>query len=179
MRATAYAENGPGGRITRSASAVFWERVVFTTNNENTQLYRSFKVDGVAGGGGRAQARFYWGYTPTPVSELEKLPNFGWVELGTGETVLEDAIVPVVPGFPVYIYAELVVSAGTGLAPNDHSFADFGNTGRFEWELPPGLTVTSASGAFMSEPVPEPSAIALVLVGAVAAGCGRHRSRRE
>jgi hypothetical protein len=49
------------------------------------------------------------------------------------------------------------------------SFADFGHTVRFEWDLPEGVAFTSASGQFLAA-VPEPGTWAFMLSGLAAVG---------
>jgi PEP-CTERM motif len=69
----------------------------------------------------------------------------------------------------VYIYGSLSVFAEGG------AVADYSHTARFNWELPEGVTAMSASGKFMTAPVPEPSSYALMLAGLAVLPWARRR----
>lgn len=69
----------------------------------------------------------------------------------------------------LYAYGSLSVFAEGG------AVADYSHTARFSWHVPEGVTVTSASGQFMTAPVPEPASAALMLAGLVALPWARRR----
>ncbi|WP_457417652.1 PEP-CTERM sorting domain-containing protein [Roseateles sp. P5_E7] len=69
----------------------------------------------------------------------------------------------------LYIYASLTTFAEGG------AVADYSHTGRFSWDLPESVHYTSASGRFMTAPVPEPSSYALMLAGLAVLPWARRR----
>ena len=59
------------------------------------------------------------------------------------------------------------------------SFADFSNTAFLSLDLPDGLTFTSASGALLSDPVPEPDTLLLMALGLLSLfAASRRRAKR-
>ncbi|MFN4116427.1 MAG: hypothetical protein ACK4F7_08020 [Inhella sp.] len=66
----------------------------------------------------------------------------------------------------LHVWAQISVDAHWG------GWAQYGNTARFNWELPPGVSYTSASGVFMSDhplpAVPEPQTWLLASMGLLA-----------
>lgn len=73
----------------------------------------------------------------------------------------------------LYAYGSLSVYAEGG------AVADYSHTARFSCVLPAGVTVSSASGQFMTAPVPEPASYALMLAGLVMLPWARRRLLRS
>lgn len=69
----------------------------------------------------------------------------------------------------LYIYGSLLAFAEGG------AVADYSHTARFGWDLPDGVSYTSASGQFMAAAVPEPSSYALMLCGLAVLPWARRR----
>jgi hypothetical protein len=65
---------------------------------------------------------------------------------------------------------------GLGLSCGDGPACDYANTSTIGFVLPTGVTLSSASGTFLTSPAPEPSTWALLLVGV--AGLGAVLRRR-
>lgn len=89
-------------------------------------------------------------YESREVSSTFRLP-------GEGETLT------------LYIYGSLLAFAEGG------AVADYSHTARFSWDLPEGVSYTSASGQFMAAAVPEPGSYALMLAGLAVLPWARRR----
>lgn len=72
----------------------------------------------------------------------------------------------------LYAYGSLSVFAEGG------AVADYSHTARFGWRLPEGVSATSASGQFMTSPVPEPASAGLMLAGLALLPWARRRLAR-
>lgn len=173
----------PGDRVAFGAGAAFWDTLRFDGSPIGS-IPVSLTVDGWLRGLSTARARVYLGPSD-PIAHLDHLPAGGWINLGSGESVLLEVDARHLGSSLMHVYAELDVSAWEwdgGL-----SDAHFGHTLKFSWSLPPGLTYTSASGLFMAEapgpgpqPLPLPSSLQLLGLALVAlAGLGRLTRPRQ
>lgn len=136
-------------------------------------------IDGVQDGLAYAQIRWYVGYG-NPFTKWNTMPGQGWQIVGTSgaseiDTTVNLGDILVFSASPLGIYVEMTAYAQS--ISSETSFADFGHTARFSWELPAGVNVVSSSGQFLATPVPEPGAWALMAAG-LAAVAGVVRRRR-
>lgn len=155
---------------TTFAGAAIWDRITLEGGEPGQTIRPLLHIDGVTLGTGYAMLRSYVGLSNDPVRELNRLPGQGWRYL-SGNVDLEIELADMALGFPVgwTVFIELEISAREAPGGN---VADFGNTARFEWDLPTGVTYRSASGQFMAgvpaSAVPEPGALVLASVGLLA-----------
>lgn len=156
------------------ANVSVWDTITVTAKADGSEgpqtLKYAFVSDGAKhrgkwayGAGAFAYGSYYFGTEPrgwfdtitVPLSKFNEVK--GEVTARPGETIT------------LYLHASLSVSAQSG------SWADYGNTTKFLWDLPEGWTYTSASGQFSPAgaltPVPEPGSLPLVLaaLGVIAA----------
>lgn len=161
---------GYGGQV----QSMMWDTL--TISNDSDELTKNvafdFAIDGVlnrgAFGSARASAVYYLGTNRN-----------GWniqgVELGDGDVRFNGSFnVRKDTALTLYFYQSLSASANSG------GMADFGHTMRFNWNLPTGVSYTSASGRFMSgvAAVPEPSTWAMMISGFGMVGGAMRRARR-
>lgn len=166
-------------RTGAQGTVAYWDTVTFH-NGINISLLANtgLRIDGVLDGA-FAQAGYRWYFGSPKTDFFERLNDYApGHALRNGDTLVDDGLIVPIGGTRTYfVYAELSTYAqGTTLGD---SVADFGNTLRFQWTLPEGLSVRSASGVFMSAtPVPEPSSWALMLAGlaGTATIAGRRRN---
>lgn len=158
------------------ANVSVWDTITVTAKADGSEgpqtLKYAFVSDGskhrgkwAYGDGAFAYGSYYFGTQPrgwfdTTTMALSKFNEVkGEVTARPGETIT------------LYLYASLSVSAQSG------SWADYGNTTKFLWDLPEGWTYTSASGKFAPAgaltPVPEPGSLPLVLAALGVIGFGR------
>lgn len=150
------------------ANVSVWDTITVTAaagGSDGPQTLRyAFVSDGARhrgkwayGAGAFAYGSYYFGTRPRGWFDSTQIPLSTFNEI-KGEVTAR-------PGESVtlYLYAYLGVSAQSG------SWADYGNTTKFLWDLPAGWTATSASGRFSAAgpltPVPEPATGALWLAG--------------
>jgi hypothetical protein len=146
-----------------SADAWFYDKITLQADESHDPgdpVSWSWSVEGETRrgkwwSGSSATSRFYVGTNPE-----------GWrtaITLDAKNSSREIASTFLVPAagqsLVVYVYGSLSVFAEGG------AVADFSHTARFNWALPEGVTVTSASGQFMTSAVPEPTSAALMLAG--------------
>lgn len=81
------------------------------------------------------------------------------------------------PEWGTDITLEAYLRINTFLAQSKLNAIDFGNTARLSITLPELVSYTSASGVFLTSPVPEPASIILLSVGGIILGA-RHKRRR-
>lgn len=165
-------------RTTIFAGAAIWDTLRFEGGEAGQLIRPRLHIDGVSMGAAYGRVRHYVGLSDDPVGALNRLPGQGWTIL-SGNVDLEVDLADIVLGFPWgwTVFIELDVSAREGFGGN---VADFGNTARFQWELPQGVRYTSASGQFMTgvNSVPTAGALALASLGLlVAAAVKRQRAR--
>lgn len=158
------------------ANVSVWDTITVTAKADGSEgpqtLKYAFVSDGskhrgkwAYGAGAFAYGSYYFGTEPrgwfdTTTMALSKFNEVkGEVTARPGESIT------------LYLYASLSVSAQSG------SWADYGNTTKFLWDLPEGWTYTSASGKFAPAgpltPVPEPGSLPLVLAALGVIGFGR------
>jgi hypothetical protein len=169
LHAASSATPCPGCHAKTGAESVarYWDTVTFR-NGQNLGLANlSVSIDGTLTPGGNAQAsaRFYVG-----VARDDFFDRLGFyapaVALKSGTTVLGDDLAIPLGDTTVFIFAELYTSAvALPYAGSPNTSADFGNTLHFNWTLPDGVTVSSASGQFMTSAVPEPASALLLACG--------------
>lgn len=150
-----------------TASAELWDVVTLHASDlGGTRLVPwNFTVTGIeddgpwrgVGGGAEAKLAFYFSSVPSPGVVLYQEVKPGDVIAGTFE-------LPSGPdsALTLYFHAGMVASAWNG------GLADYSHTGRFSWQLPAGVTVSSGSGVFMANrtpPVPEPATAWLAALG--------------
>lgn len=158
------------------AGTAMWDRVKVNSDAGTHLIPLRLRVDGSATDAAWAQVRFYVGPSD-PFTYFAYQPSQGWHYLtgnldGRGRrewdevfdlgTLVVDAAYQ---DWTFNVYFELTASAlSTRMVGGN---ADFSHTARFDWELPEGVTFTSASGQFMTAPdqaVPEPGGAALALL---------------
>lgn len=166
--AVSTAERGPNGchpffcGYAGRVEAFYWD--VVTLHYEGDEDYVDIpmgfaftgNLDQGDFGGASAQGRYYMGKDPT-----------GWNNQGIdlrngGLNVSQTVRIRRNRLEPYFFYGYLNVSARGG------GISDFGNTLTFNWDLPEGVTFTSASGQFMTgqtAAVPEPATWAMMLTG--------------
>jgi len=181
LHAASSAVSCPPCRAHTSAQSMarYWDTVTFH-NGQNIGLAQlSVSIDGTLTPGGFAQAsaRFYVGAAHADFfSRLDQYAPS--VALKSGTTVLGDELAIPLGDTTVFIFAELYTSALASYhMPGQQTSADFGNTLHFNWVLPEGVTVSSASGQFMTSAVPEPSSWAMAGLGVMALVAFRRRRR--
>lgn len=163
-----------------SAYVEFWDIVTFTRSElaDPSQIRWRFDIHGIELNGplhgGTASASFSY-----QVSDRMRWAPPPFFSVQDGD-VLRGSIEMVEDELTIWVYAGLSVNAMNG------GWADYGNTARFHLDLPPGVTFTSASGHFLADRPPvaavaEPPALALGLMGLLAAACrlGQRRGRRQ
>ena len=158
-------------RVTEARSNVaFWDRIDLTfATDEYNDVAMTFKIDGELGQNAGAKARWLFAFSPE-----YSITGVPYNTLLDGEQTFNLGLRPFGRNVSVYAYMELETWARNG------GFADFGHTMRFNWDLPPGTTFTSASGMFSESPaaaVPEPSSWALMILGFGSAGALVRRRR--
>lgn len=152
-----------------SAQAEFWDIVTFTRSElaDPTQVRWRFDIHGIEtdgplnGGGSGARFSYYVG----PTGNWSPYSAF---TINDGD-VIRGSLTMTGATMRVAVYGAISVQAWMGGA------ADYGNTARFNFELPPGVTFTSESREFLIDrpplpPVPEPPALALALAGLASLG---------
>jgi hypothetical protein len=147
-------------RATSVASA--WDIITLTNDTEEVQYVPfEFTADGSASNGdwGYASgfARYSFGSDATTWFSAPKV-DITHAPLSVSQTLRLD------PGQTLtrYWFAAIGAEASRG------GTADFGHTMRFTWEVPDGVSYTSASGSFMNgvpSAVPEPATWAMMIVG--------------
>jgi hypothetical protein len=155
---------GADSNIIGSGTGI-WETVHFDSPESMFLLPMRLRIDGIQSGAAHGRVRFYAGYG-NPFRHWEQRPSQGWHILGSGtvDRVIDFGDVLVFADSGLKLYVELdTIAYAIGSGP---SFADFGNTVHFEWDLPAGVRFTAASGQFMAAAVPEPATWALWLGGA-------------
>lgn len=148
------------------ASAMLWDTVHLAATDEvaaGTEMSWSLHMDGQKTPGqwwswNDARAYYYIGTDPLGWNHAHALP------LGPEDQVGGSFVMPAQGQvLTLYFYAFLDVYAEGG------AITDYSKTMRFDWTLPPGIEVSSASGQFMADhlaaPVPEPSSLVLLLAG--------------
>lgn len=154
-------------RTVMFAGSAIWDTLSFEGGEPTQRISPRLHIDGASLGSGYGRVRHYVGLSRDPVGELNRLPGHGWTILSGTNVDLTIDLADFVLGFPVgwTVFIELEASATEGFGGN---VADFGNTARFEWELPAGVGVRSASGQFMAgvpAAVPAPSPLGMALAG--------------
>jgi len=146
-----------------SADAWFWDKVTVKPNKDVKPgqvidwdwSATGLTTNGKWWSGASAYSYFYFGDDPEgwrkPISLDVKRQSR---EIGGSIVMPADG-----SALTLYFYATLSVFAEGG------AVADYSHTARFGWELPDDVTVTSASGRFMTAAVPEPASYALMLAG--------------
>jgi hypothetical protein len=158
----------------------YWDTVTFN-NGVNMGLAKlHISVDGTLSPvGANASMRFYAGYAHSDFfSHVDQLAPS--IALGSGTTQLGDELFVPLGKSTYFVFAELYTSASAVFSQTGggwNASADFGNTLHFNWELPDGVTVSSASGRFMTAPVPEPATWAMAGAGLLALGWLQRRRR--
>jgi hypothetical protein len=150
--------------------ATLWEHVTVVGGTSDQLIPMRLRIDGTQGGLGYGQIRYYVG-NQNPFTVWNRTLSQGWQVLGQSgqrdvDVVIDLGSVGAYGSFGIYI--DLDTYAGSIMSGT--SFADFGHTVHFEWDLPQGVTFTSASGQFMTAAVPEPGTWALMLGGLAAVG---------
>ncbi len=148
---------GYGGKV----QSMMWDTLTLTNDSEDPvkNVKFDFAIDGTLTrgpfGSAAARAVYYLG-----------TERNGWnrqgVELGDGDVKFNGSFnVRKDRSLTLYFYQSLTATAYSG------GVADFGHTMRFNWELPTGVSYTSASGRFLSgvAAVPEPSTWAMMIGG--------------
>jgi len=164
--------SGPGTCIPSRASATaeLWDVVTFHAAHlrDPSQVRWKFEITGEEDGGpldrvgGGAYAKFAYYVSTRPFNfspyyfEVNPGDRFGGsFEMPAGD----DATLT------LYVWAGINAEAWNG------GYANYSHTARFGWELPAGVSVSSASGEFMADhplpatPVPEPGTLALAALG--------------
>jgi len=129
----------------------------------------TFKIDGELDGDAGAKARWLFAFSPE-----YSVTGVPYNTLLDGGQTFNLGLRTFGRNVSVYAYMELEAWARNG------GGANFGHTMRFNWDLPPGTTFTSASGVFSESPaaaVPEPSSWALMIAGFGGAGALMRRQR--
>jgi hypothetical protein len=146
-----------------SATAWFWDTVTLKAgegHEPGEEIQWSWAVDGQTTNG-------RWWSGASAVSHFYVGPNAeGWrnavyLDVERQSRTISGSFAMPADGSPLvlYAYGTLSVFAEGG------AVADYSHTARFGWQLPDGVSATSASGRFMTAPVPEPSTYALMLAG--------------
>ncbi|RZL31851.1 MAG: PEP-CTERM sorting domain-containing protein [Rubrivivax sp.] len=166
------------------ANVSVWDTITVTAKADGSEgpqtLRYGFISDGsrhrgkwAYGSGTSAFGSYYFGTKPKGWFDTTQIPLTtyngikGEITARPGETLT------------LYLYAFLGVSAQSG------SWADYGNTTKFLWDLPEGWTYTSASGMFSAgaltplTPVPEPATGVLCIAGIGLLGAWQRTRRRS
>jgi hypothetical protein len=96
------------------------------------------------------------------------------------ETFITQFSVPEVGGVYKFILNAVLDTRsyeGSGCCSIQDGFIDFSNTAAIHLKLPDGVTYTSQSGVFLTNPVPEPSTFALAASGVLSLVCVSWRLR--
>ena len=172
------------------AGTAMWDRITVRAGEGSHLIPLSLRVDGSVSGSAGAKVRFYVGPNK-PFTEFANQPFQGWRYLngnpgnvGTRDwdTTFELGSLQIDAAYelwPLNVYFEIDVFAYSARTSGGH--ADFSHTARFIWDLPETVTVSSASGQFMTAPlppVPEPSTAALAFLGLALLPAMRRRSRQ-
>ncbi|MCE4556247.1 PEP-CTERM sorting domain-containing protein [Roseateles cellulosilyticus] len=159
-----------------TATAALWDVITLKPSAQGapSTFNYSFSIDGTKTPGkwwswNAVYASYYFGVDPN-----------GWTHpsglSGDDDSVVEGTFeAPTSGPLKIYFFERISVRAEGG------AVTDYSNTMKFDWELPPGWTYTSESGAFMravtpTSPVPEPASAALLLGGLALLGA---RTRRR
>jgi hypothetical protein len=159
--------------------AAIWDTISFAglPIGSGALIPVSVTVDGHFFGGASGLIRNYVGYGGSGGLDVNKIPS---QFLNDGQNQFLDNLY-VTPSSPtIFLYLELYANAGADGDLHKIGLADYSHTLHFSWELPEGVTATSASGVFLTDvsAAPEPAAWALMLAGFGAAG-GALRGRRR
>lgn len=159
---------GCSTHVATSGAAIYLDTVTFVNGDAAGLADIALSIDGsLSQLGGKASVRCFMGdrpgnfwQDPNRHTELHALP--------IGTTVIgDDRLVPL--GESTYfIYAALYSEEDTLFNKDGYGYSgyfDFGNTLPFNWTLPEGVVVRSASGQFMTSAVPEPASGLMVLTG--------------
>lgn len=170
------------------AGTAMWDRITVGADEGTHLIPLRLRVDGAITDAAAAKVRYYVGPND-PFGEFAKDPYQGWKYLngnpgsvGTRpwDTTFELGSVYVdsaYSGWPLNVYFEMVVTAYSSRTSGGS--ADFSHTARFDWDLPEGVTFESASGQFMTTPVPEPATWAMTLLGLALVPAARRRWARR
>ncbi|MEN9630064.1 MAG: hypothetical protein RJA10_3292 [Pseudomonadota bacterium] len=159
---------GCSTHVSTSAAAIYWDTVTFMNGRSAGLADVAVSVDGsLSPLGGNASVRWFMGDRPR---DFWSNPNRHTElhTLSTGTTAIGDELLVPLGESTYFIYAALYTAADSLFTDDGYGYsgyADFGNTLHFNWTLPEGVVVRSASGQFMTSAVPEPASGLMALTG--------------
>jgi hypothetical protein len=177
-----------GHSSTNGASTAYWETLSLENGSKPAAIPMSLRVDGFARNSAYSAVRYFVGNSHIDLSYFNWQPSSGWHYMAVGpgqkdfDLRFDLGTWDMLEGLDVFVFVELYAVAGNNSFGD--AIADFGHTARFNWTVPEGTRIRSASGQFMTgapvATVPEPASWALSLLGlAVVVGSARSRAWRH